>query len=148
VTSEGPAANFGEWVKTVRESSGMLQAELAQKMGFGPPYLSQIEGGSRPPTEAFCVALAQALGFSTDHVLYQAGLIASEGIDDETKDPDVQEFRRRIAQIADPDERERALEDVWALLDIAQRRSARRQDDPQKSHGRTPRPKGRAAAAD
>jgi transcriptional regulator with XRE-family HTH domain len=113
----------------------MNQEELAQKMGVAQSYLSRVERGDRAPTETFCIALSQAFKYPIYTVLVRAGLIDDSEefakantlkVINETEDTDVWEFKRRINKIKDREERERVLDDIWALLDVAAKRSARR----------------------
>ena len=147
--------NFGEWVKALRKAEGFTQEELANKMGIASPYISRIETGDRPPTEPFCIALAGAFGFPIYTVLLKAGLIeeSAELVEantkrNETEDSDVLEFKRKINKIKDKDERERTLDNIWALLELAARRSARHKAKSEGVADRADGKGGRPAAAD
>lgn len=129
-------ASFGEWVRELRKAEGWTQEELANKMGIASGYLSRVETGDRPPTESFCIAFSAAFGFPIYTVLVRAGLVedsaefaaANDALKkiNEKEDPDVWEFKRLVAKIKDKEERERALDHIWSILNTAAKRSARR----------------------
>lgn len=48
-------------IKNLRQSKGMTQEELAEKMGISPKYLSSIERGKENPTLDTFVKLTEAL---------------------------------------------------------------------------------------
>lgn len=62
--------NIKENLREVREFLGMSQAELATKAGFMPSAISHFEGGRRKPNIDNLAKLAQALGVSTDRLLF------------------------------------------------------------------------------
>lgn len=120
--------DFGDWVKQIREGEGWNQEELAQKLGVAQSYLSRIERGERPPTEPFCIALSAAFNFPIYTVLVRAGLVkddeefaAANALKtiNEREDADVWEFKRRIKKIKNKEDREQALDNIWALLEVA-----------------------------
>lgn len=148
--------DFGNWVKSIREDEGWNQEELAQKMGIARSYLSRVETGERPPTEPFCIALSAAFGFQIYTVLVRAGLIddteefaAANSLkkNNEKEDPDVWEFKRRVAKIKDKEERERVLDDIWGMLERAAKRSARREAQSEADEDTGAGQKGGRAAA-
>jgi transcriptional regulator with XRE-family HTH domain len=53
---------FGVKLKTLRESAGLSQTELAEKAGLGQRALSFWERGAREPAWSAVVKLANALG--------------------------------------------------------------------------------------
>ncbi len=53
-----PFAEFGRWLKAVRQKSGLSQHELAQKMGYEVSLLRKVEAGVRRPSEKFKKQLA------------------------------------------------------------------------------------------
>lgn len=155
-SKELAAASFGEWVRELRKAEGWTQEELAHKMGIASTYLSRVETGERPPTEPFCIALSAAFGFQIYTVLVRAGLIddteefaAANSLkkNNEKEDPDVWEFKRLVAKIKDKEERERALDHIWSILNTAAKRSARREDEPESDSDSDKGQKGRRAAA-
>lgn len=146
--------SFGDWVRGLRQDKAMTQSELAQKMGIAPGYLSRVETGERPPTEPFCIALSSAFGFPIYTVLVRAGLVqddeefaAANTLKNIEGDADVWEFKRRIAKIEDKEEKERILDEIWAILDVAAKRSARRKVESEDEGGSDKGKKGRGAAA-
>lgn len=53
-----PFAEFGRWLKAVRQKLGLSQNELAQKMGYEVSLLRKVEAGVRRPSEKFKKQLA------------------------------------------------------------------------------------------
>lgn len=137
MAKEVEGVSFGEWVREIRKAEGWTQEELANKMGIAAAYLSQVETGVRPPTETFCIALSAAFEFPIYTVLVRAGLVedsaefaaANDALKklNEKEDPDVWEFKRRIKKIKSKEDREQVLDHIWALLEVATKRSARRE---------------------
>jgi transcriptional regulator with XRE-family HTH domain len=61
--------DFGSRLKTVRESRGLSQSDLAAKTGLQPSAISHFETNSRSPSFDNLKRLADALNVSTDHLL-------------------------------------------------------------------------------
>lgn len=119
VTSDDPAS-FGQWVKRTRLSEGLNQQQLAQRMGLGAPYISQIETGDRPPTEAVAIAFAKAMGIDTDFVLFMAGF-KDEPAPPKAKSPYREKLDALLASLS-PDEQEEAIEMLQAYAQVKKRR--------------------------
>lgn len=126
-------------------------------MGIARSYLSRVETGDRPPTEPFCIALSTVFQFPIYTVLVKAGLVEDTAElaeanttkkSNEKEDSDIWEFKRRIGKIKDKNERERVLDDIWALLELAARRSARHANRTEGGADRADGTAGRSAAAD
>ena len=115
-------AEFGQWVRAVRESEGLTQGDLAHQMNVDQTTVSRIEKGAHDASERFCVALARALDLPIPDVLRRAGYVA-EGDLGSVEDDAIADFRLRLARVKDPAERERALGAVRDILDGAARRS-------------------------
>jgi transcriptional regulator with XRE-family HTH domain len=63
---------FGARLRELRRNRNLTLSELADRAGISLTYLSQIERGSRNPTLAIVVRLAQALDTTPDQLV--AGL--------------------------------------------------------------------------
>ena len=61
---------LGQRVKKIRKERGIRQTELADALGISYQYMSMIETGKRQLSLALLVALANALGATTDELLY------------------------------------------------------------------------------
>ncbi|MFE7188141.1 helix-turn-helix domain-containing protein [Kitasatospora sp. NPDC057541] len=61
-----PAAAFGAFLRTSRESRGWTQDEVAEATGYSATHISAVETGRRPPTTR--LALRLDLAFGTDGV--------------------------------------------------------------------------------
>ncbi len=60
---------IGEKIKTLRETNGLSQRELAEKASVSQGMISQIERGSKSPTIALAQQIADALGVRLDEML-------------------------------------------------------------------------------
>ena len=71
----GPAAAFGQYLRTQRQLAQLSLRQLAELTRISNPYLSQIERGLHRPSVAVLRALAEALELSAEEVLaHAAGL--------------------------------------------------------------------------
>ena len=52
---------FGEYLRSLRESSGLMQRELADSVGISASMLSRLESGEREPTVRMLRDLAKAM---------------------------------------------------------------------------------------
>ena len=59
----------GKRIQEMRQSKGMTQSELAQKLGMTPKYISNIECGGKNPTLETFVAIANALEVDANALL-------------------------------------------------------------------------------
>ena len=143
------ADDFGAWVRERREGEGWTQTELAQRASIDQTNVSAVETGRRPPTAAFCVAIARAFNYPASYVLEKAGIDANARDDDEATRDAVHEFRRRLARLA-PEDREEAVDLVNGLLDTLAQRSATRTRAAaaESAAGRNKSAKARRATAD
>jgi transcriptional regulator with XRE-family HTH domain len=62
-------ARFGTRVRRLRKARGVKQIELAECVGVGRSYLSQIEQGKRDPGLRMIKALADGLGTTMSDLL-------------------------------------------------------------------------------
>ena len=58
--------SFGERIKQLRLTKGMLQADLAKAIGTTKQNISQIEAGRNMPGTSLMLALADFFGVSLD----------------------------------------------------------------------------------
>jgi len=56
-------------IKRFREDAGLTQVELAGKIGVEQPAIAKYEKATSEPKNVILVALAEALGVSTDALL-------------------------------------------------------------------------------
>lgn len=63
---------FGKRLRALREESGLTLADLAERAGLHLQGLAKLESGERSPKWDTVVALAKALGCSTEEFLPEA----------------------------------------------------------------------------
>lgn len=61
--------NLGMSIKKIRESNGMKQAELAEKIGVTQSMLCQIERGSKIPSVLLSIEIASALNCTINDLI-------------------------------------------------------------------------------
>jgi transcriptional regulator with XRE-family HTH domain len=61
--------HFGERIKELRESQGLLQRQLAANLEIDTPMFSKIERGERPAKREQVIALAKLLNANEDELL-------------------------------------------------------------------------------
>lgn len=66
-------SELGKFIKKIRLENGLNITELARKSGISRPYLSQIESGSRAPSNDLLLDLSKALGIDYSVMLGKAG---------------------------------------------------------------------------
>lgn len=64
---------LGDRIAHVRRLRNLSQQELAELTDMNPEEVSRIETGARFPNTFKVIALAKALGVSTDYILIGAG---------------------------------------------------------------------------
>lgn len=57
---------FGNNCRLFRERMGISQSELADKVGVRPPMINFIENGTKIPSLALSIRIADVLGVSLD----------------------------------------------------------------------------------
>lgn len=62
-------AEFGDRVRRLRKAKGITQLELAELLGVGRSYLSQIERGKRDPGLRLVKAIADGLKITLPDLL-------------------------------------------------------------------------------
>jgi transcriptional regulator with XRE-family HTH domain len=65
---------FGKTIKDLRNNLGFTQDQLAEKAGFHPVYISQLERGTKAPSLECVLKLADALETSPGEILNLAFL--------------------------------------------------------------------------
>jgi len=63
--------SFGEMIRELRESKGLLLRELAAQLEIDPSFLSRVENGTKRPTRNQVVQLASILQQDKDALLIQ-----------------------------------------------------------------------------
>lgn len=58
--------NFGKNCRLFREKKGISQSELADKVGVRPPMINFIESGTKLPSLALSLRIADVLGTTVD----------------------------------------------------------------------------------
>lgn len=107
---------LGELVKERRKRLGWTQADLADRIGASPAYISQIETGARKWPRELIPDLSDALGLSQVDMAVAAGLIEPPATDTNPValvDPRVQAIVERLARLSD-----RELSHVSQLVDL------------------------------
>lgn len=61
--------NLGKRIKILRIERGILQKDLAKKVGISSNYISLLEGGKRSPSYRTLKKIAGALGMPTSRVI-------------------------------------------------------------------------------
>jgi DNA-binding XRE family transcriptional regulator len=67
--TEGNLRSFGKRVRVARIELGLTQVGLGRRTGFATNWVAHIENGRRLPNMENLLALANALGVSTDWLL-------------------------------------------------------------------------------
>lgn len=60
------AQEFGSFIRTARESKGLYQADIAEKIGVSRGYYAHIEGGTRDISLTLAVKICRALDLKLD----------------------------------------------------------------------------------
>jgi len=60
---------IGARMREARNRSGFTQEQLAEKVGIGTTYISDIERGAKFPSLSLFIKIIDALGASSDYVL-------------------------------------------------------------------------------
>lgn len=93
---------FGQAVKQLRMAKGMLQKDLAARVGMDVTYLSKIEAGwLRPPSEEKIRAIAEVLGADPDELLLLAQKIPGDIPEAIRQSPKIPQFLRVARGLSD-----------------------------------------------
>jgi putative transcriptional regulator len=60
------AKRVGESIRAARQSAGLTQAAVAQRMGVSAPYIVAVEAGRANPTVGQLAAFAEAMQLGLD----------------------------------------------------------------------------------
>jgi transcriptional regulator with XRE-family HTH domain len=72
MTKSPPSRRFGEKLRALRQQHGLTMQALAERLGTGSGYISQVENNQREPRAAFVFKVAQFFGVSSDVLLDDA----------------------------------------------------------------------------
>lgn len=85
---------FGQYLRFVREASGVSLRKLASDAGVSPTYLSLVERDKAdPPTTAKLELMAAAMGCDRDEMVFSAGRLPSD------VEAAISAFPRKVAQV-------------------------------------------------
>jgi len=107
---------LGTLIRETRLRWGWTQADLADRIGASPAYISQIETGARKWPRELIPDLSDALGLSQVDMAVAAGLIEPPATDTNPValvDPRMSAIVERLARLSD-----RELSHVLAVLDF------------------------------
>jgi len=107
-----PASPFGARLIDLRKARGLTQTQLADAIDSTQRAISHYEAVADYPPAGVLVALAHALGVTTDELL---GAKPPPKIDSPTADPEARRYWRRFQQLMElPEKDQRA---VFRMLD-------------------------------
>lgn len=89
--------DLGDRIKSLRESLGLTQSELARRIGKRPHYISQLEKGVIRPSLGALEHLAEALGLTPSELLKE-DVSASRAVS-EYEDPEQEEYVMKLVRI-------------------------------------------------
>ena len=98
----------GARIKEAREKSGLTQEDLAAELDMSPTHISVLERGRKAPKLETLVNIANALHVSTDMLLQDVVVCATDGL--------ASELSVAIAKLA-PKEQERIINAIRALTE-------------------------------
>ena len=89
------AAEFGEYLKELREAAGLPLRAVAPQVGVSVPHLGRIERGEvgSPPSDSILTRLASVYGRPVDEVLERAG-IRHEAVQPQGRPTGEEQFKR------------------------------------------------------
>lgn len=109
---QNPPSPFAERLIALRKARNLTQTDLANAIGSTQRAISHYESVADFPPAAVIVALAKALGVTTDELL---GAKPPPKIDSPTADPEARRYWRRFQLLMElPEKDQRA---VFRLLD-------------------------------
>lgn len=85
---------FGEYIKSLRDRSGLMQRELADRVGISASMLSRLEAGERDPTVRILGLLGRALDVPTSALLS----VALADVEDARLDAKQLQIAERLAR--------------------------------------------------
>ena len=78
---------LGAFIRSTRKNANLSLRQLAEKTRLSNPYLSQVERGLHQPSVRVIRLISDALNISTETLLVQAGLHATEPVDESSPQP-------------------------------------------------------------
>jgi len=78
--SSASAIETGEYVRAVREKSGLTQAELAERLGSHQPAIARLEAGDTNVNMRTLERIAEALGLEMEWQMVDRGEAFWNGI--------------------------------------------------------------------
>lgn len=70
-----PAMKFGSYIRRCRQAAGLSLRELAEIGRINPAYLSRVERGIVPPSDAFILSVADVLKIEPESLFLMAGRV-------------------------------------------------------------------------
>lgn len=99
---------IGARIKAARDRAGMTQEDLAATLGMSPTHISVLERGCKAPKLETLVNIANTLHVSTDMLLQDVVVCATDGL--------ASELSVAITRLT-PKEQERILNAIRALTE-------------------------------
>ena len=99
---------IGARIKAARERAGLTQEDLAAELDMSPTHISVLERGRKAPKLETLVNIANTLHVSTDMLLQDVVICATDGL--------ASELSVAITRLA-PKEQERILNAIRALTE-------------------------------
>jgi transcriptional regulator with XRE-family HTH domain len=66
-------------LKAIRQFHGLTQTDLASQMGLSKSYLSEIEGGKKPPSIALLEKYSETFDIPVSSLVFFSEVIGKEG---------------------------------------------------------------------
>ena len=76
----GPERALGRAIRRIRTDREMSRKELAERTGISYPYLTEIEGGKKVPSQRVMATIAKALGVRQHEFMLLAEELAGAGV--------------------------------------------------------------------
>lgn len=104
--------SLGEKLRSLRESRGLYQRDVCEKMGIAQNTLSGYETNKRTPTTDTLKAFAELYGTTTDQLLGSESSVS----DLEEEFPEGVQVLRRATKQLSPEERKRMIQIMKAFM--------------------------------
>lgn len=69
---------LGEKIRDARKTAGLTQLQLANKIYVSESYIALIETDKRNPSMAVLSKIAEALGLTTDHIIFDTSVRSAD----------------------------------------------------------------------
>lgn len=98
----------GARLRRLRESHGLNQSALAERLGISPSYLNQLERGKRPLTVAVLLRVTEEFGVDADFfaardsakLMADVKLAIQDGLGSQVSEGDIAELATRLPDVA------------------------------------------------